>query len=187
MSVDAALLKRGESKCELCGSDVDLSAYDVPPITITSLDKSVLVCATCLDQIENPDNMEPNHWRCLNDSMWSQTPAVQVMSWRMLNRLKGLGWPDELLEMLYIEDDVKKWAMADMRVVDEPTLDINGVPLALGDSAIMTKDIFITGANFTAKRGAVVKNIALTDNVRQVDGTLNGFRVVLGARFLKKV
>lgn len=187
MSVDAALLKRGDSKCELCGSAEDLSAYDVPPITLRSNDKSVLVCSTCLDQIENPENMQPNHWRCLNDSMWSQVPAVQVMSWRMLNRLKGQGWPDELLEMLYIEDDVKKWAMADTPVVDEPTVDINGVPLLAGDSAIMTKDIFITGANFTAKRGAVVKNIALTDNVRQVDANLNGFRLVLGARFLKKV
>lgn len=37
------------------------------------------------------------------------------------------------------------------------------------------------------KRGAVVKNIALTDNVRQVDGNLNGFRLVLGAHFLKQV
>lgn len=186
MTIDAALLKRGNSKCELCGSEDNLAAYDVPPITLTSLDKTVLVCATCLDQIENPDKMQPKHWRCLSDAMWSQTPAVQVMAWRLLNRLQGEGWPEELLEMLYIEDDVKKWAMSGLRMVDEPTLDINGTPLAVGDSAIMTKDIFITGANFTAKRGAVVKNIGLTDNSRQIEGTLNGTRVILGARTLKK-
>lgn len=187
MSIDAALLKRGNAKCELCGSEDGLAAYDVPPITLKSLDKSILLCSTCLEQIEHPDTIQPSHWRCLNDSMWSQTPAVQVMAWRMLNRLKGEGWPDELLEILYIEDDVKKWAMADLPVVDEPTLDINGTPLSLGDSAIMTKDIFITGANFTAKRGAVIKNIALTDNARQIEGTINGTRVVLGGRYLKKV
>ncbi|MEH6456804.1 MAG: PhnA domain protein, partial [Cocleimonas sp.] len=94
MSIDDALLKRADSKCELCNATENLSAYDVPPIAITSLDKSVLVCSTCLDQIENPDNLDANHWRCLNDSMWSTTPAVQVMAWRMLNRLKDEGWPN---------------------------------------------------------------------------------------------
>ena len=187
MSIDAALLKRGNSKCELCKSDKDLSAYDVPPITQRSLDKSILVCSTCLHQIENPEEMVPNHWRCLNDSMWSEIAAVQAMSWRLLNRLngQGLGWPEELLEMLYIEDDVKKWAMADMRAVDEPTVDINGVPFTVGCSAVMTKDKYITGANFTAKRGAVVKNIGLTNKSTSIDGNLNGFRLVLGTGYLK--
>ena len=108
---------------------------------------------------------------------------------RLLNRLKSEGWPNELLEILYMEDDVKKWAVSDntVRPVDEPTLDINGVPFAAGDSAIMTKDIFITGANVTAKRGAVIKNISLTDNARQIEGNLNGTRIVLGGRSLKKV
>ena len=189
MSIDAALLKRGDSKCELCKTDEDLSAYDVPPITQRSLDKSVLVCTTCLHQIENPEDMEPNHWRCLNDSMWSEIAAVQAMSWRLLNRLTslGLGWPEELLEMLYIEDDVKKWAMADMPVRDEPTLDINGVPFTVGCSAVMTKDRYITGADFMAKRGMVVKNIGLTDKSTSIDGNLNGFRVVLGTGYLKIV
>lgn len=186
MPINAALLKRANSKCEFCGSDDGLASYDVPPVTLTSLDKTVLVCSICLGQIENSDTMQPKHWRCLSDAMWSQTPAVQVMAWRLLQQLKGEGWPDELLEILYIEEDVKKWAMAGLRLVDEPTLDINGTPLAVGDSAIMTKDIFVTGANFTAKRGAVVKNIGLMDNSRQIEGTLNGTRVILGARMLKK-
>ena len=185
MSMDNALLKRGGSKCELCKSDEDLSAYDVPPITQRSLDKSVLVCSTCRHQIENPEEMAANHWRCLNDSMWSEIAAVQVMSWRLLNRLNGLGWPDELLEMLYIEDDVKKWAMAGMHVTDKPTVDINGVPFTVGCSAVMTMGKFITGANFTAKRGAVVKNIGLTDKSTSIDGNLNGFRIVLGTGYLK--
>ena len=187
MSIDAALLKRGDSKCEFCKSDEDLSAYDVPPITQRSVDKSVLVCSSCLHQIKKPEEMVPNHWRCLNDSMWSDIAAVQAMSWRLLNRLsgQGLGWPDDLLEMLYIEDDVKKWAMADMRAVDEPTLDVNGVPFTVGCSAVMTKDKFITGANFTAKRGMVVKNIGLTNKPTSIDGNLNGFRIVLGTGYLK--
>ena len=187
MSVDALLLKRANSKCELCGSDEDLATYDVPPITLKSLDKSVLVCSHCLGQIENPETMQPNHWRCLNDTMWSETAAIQVMSWRLLNRLKGEGWPDELLEMLYIEDDIKKWAMAGQRVVDGPTLDSNGAAFAVGDTAIMIKDVFITGMNITAKRGMTVKNVSLTDTDRSIEGNLNGTRVVLGAKTVKKV
>lgn len=188
MSIDDALLLRAESKCELCGATENLSAYDVPPITQTSLDKSVLVCHTCLDQINNPDNVDANHWRCLNESMWSTTPAVQVMAWRMLNRLKDEGWPNDLLEMLYIEDDVKKWAMADntIRHVDEPTLDCNGAELFAGDNVILNKDLFIKGANFTSKRGTLVKGISLTNNPLQIEGNINGTRMVLAARYMKK-
>lgn len=189
MQIDDALLKRGESKCELCSAHENLNAYDVPPITITSVDKSVLVCETCLDQIENPNNMDPNHWRCLNDSMWSATPAVQVMAWRLLNRLTDEGWPNDLLEMLYIEDDIKKWAMADksIRDVEQPTTDINGATLVNGDAVTLTKDLYIKGANFTAKRGTLIKSITLTDNDYQVEGNINGTRTVLAGRYLKKV
>jgi protein PhnA len=59
MSIDGALLKRGDSKCELCKSDEGLSAYDIPPITQRSLDKSILVCSSCLHQIENSEEMVP--------------------------------------------------------------------------------------------------------------------------------
>ncbi len=189
MSIDEALLKRADSKCELCGSSDKLSAYDVPPITIVSLDKSVLVCDTCVGQIEQPETMDANHWRCLNDSMWSAIPAVQVMAWRILNRLKDEGWPNDLLEMLYIEDDVKKWAMADtsIRDVEQPTTDINGAILVAGDAVTLTKDLYIKGANFTAKRGTMIKSISLTDNDYQVEGNINGTRVVLAGRYLKKV
>jgi len=189
MSIDSALLKRAEAKCELCYAEDNLTAYDIPPITLKSLDKSILLCSNCLDQVENPEKMEPDRWHCLSDRMWSPIAAVQVMSWRLLNRLKGEGWPNELLEILYMEDDVKKWAVSDntIRPVDEPTLDVNGVAFAVGDSAIMTKDVFITGANVTAKRGMVIKNISLTDNARSIEGNLNGTRIVLGGKSLKKV
>ena len=191
MSIDDALLKRAESKCELCSATENLGAYDVSPITIASLDKSILVCSTCLDQIDNPDNiddLDANHWRCLNDSMWSATPAVQVMAWRMLNRLNGEGWPNDLLEMLYIEDHVKKWAMEDktIRNVDEPTTDCNGAELFAGDSVTLTKDLYIKGANFTAKRGTLIKGISLTDNSFQIEGNISGTRTVLAGKYLKK-
>ncbi len=93
MSIAKKLHARSESKCELCTSIDNLSVYQVPPTAKGTVDDSILVCGTCLDQIENPDATEVNHWRCLNDSMWSEIAAVQVIAWRMLTRLRYEGWP----------------------------------------------------------------------------------------------
>ena len=83
MSTEKALHARSESKCELCGATESLGVYEVPPISNGSVDECVLICETCREQIKNPEKVDVHHWRCLNDSMWSQVPAVQVMAWRM--------------------------------------------------------------------------------------------------------
>ena len=106
------LQERSGSKCELCGSTEGLEIYEVTPVSTGGLDGSVLACNTCKSQIENPDSMDSNHWRCLNDSMWSEHDAVKVVAWRMLNRLKSEGWPQDLLDMMYLEDEVLAWAKA---------------------------------------------------------------------------
>lgn len=105
MNTEQSLQIRSGYKCELCSASDDLGAYDVPPESNASAETSVYICNTCREQIENPDKVDANHWRCLNDSMWSQVPAVQVMAWRMLTRLSAEGWPQELLDMLYLDDD----------------------------------------------------------------------------------
>ena len=190
-STEQALRERSDSKCELCASGQDLSVYQIPPDSDGSVDQSIIVCKTCQEQIENPDKIDPNHWRCLNDSMWTPVPAVQVMAWRMLNRLKAEGWPQDLLDMLYLEDDVKAWAEADKgddkeENDSEPTLDSNGSVLKAGDSVTLIKDLVVKGANFTAKRGTLVKNISLTSNPKHIEGRVNGTRIVLVSAFLKK-
>lgn len=189
MSIEDALKERSDNKCELCSADENLAVYHVPPENNPSVDQSILVCNTCLQQIENPEAINTNHWRCLNDSMWTPVPAVQVMAWRMLNRIKAEGWPQDLLDMLYLEDDVKKWAMADAGPdsdADEATLDVNGTALNNGDSVTLIKDLIIKGANFTAKRGTLVKNISLTTDTKQIEGRINGTRIVLRAAYMKK-
>ena len=70
MSTEQELLARSESKCELCGATENLGVYEVPPTSDGSADQSVLLCETCRGQIENPETVDVNHWRCLNDSMW---------------------------------------------------------------------------------------------------------------------
>ena len=87
MSTEKTLHTRNASKCELCSATESLGVYEVPPSSNGSADQCVLLCDTCRAQIENPEKIDVHHWRCLNESMWSQVPAVQVMAWRMLKRL----------------------------------------------------------------------------------------------------
>ncbi|NOR80523.1 MAG: PhnA protein, partial [Methyloprofundus sp.] len=47
MSTEQALLQRSDSKCELCSSEKNLTAYSLPPANEDSAEKSVLLCATC--------------------------------------------------------------------------------------------------------------------------------------------
>lgn len=191
MSTEQALQERSGSKCELCGAEEDLAVYAVPPDSDGSAEQSILVCATCREQLEQPEKVEVNHWRCLNDSMWSPVPAVQVVAWRMLNRLSAEGWPQELLEMLYLDDETLAWARAGMDAAAEEEsvrhLDSNGAELQAGDTVHLIKDLNVKGANFTAKRGTAVRNISLVpDNPEQIEGRVNGQQIVILTQFVKK-
>ena len=195
MTIEATLQTRSESKCELCSATDNLSVYEIPPVASNDADKCVLICETCLEQIENPDKVNANHWRCLNDSMWSQIPAVQVMAWRMLSRLSSEGWPQDLLDMLYLDDDTLVWAKANGDADIDPSnvqatvkhLDSNGTVLAAGDTVTLTKDLNVKGANFTAKRGTAVRNISLVeDNAEHIEGKVEGQQIVILTKFVKK-
>jgi protein PhnA len=188
MPIQKTLMERSGSKCELCSSTDDLQVYDVPPTESTpNSDRCVLICGTCKRQIEQPSSMNINHWRCLNDCMWSQVPAVQVMAWRLLNVLSSESWAQEALDMIYMENDTMEWAktaLADDSI--DSTLDINGHELKAGDNVVLIKDLVVKGANFTAKRGTAVRGISLTNNPAHIEGRINGTRIVIIAEYVKK-
>jgi protein PhnA len=190
MSIEQTLFARCDNKCELCASESHLNIFDVPPANEPRADKSIMICDTCFGQLTDSDTCDTNHWRCLNDSMWSQVPAVQVIAWRQLKHLteKGEDWTNDLVEMMYMEPDVQEWAAALEEEVDdsEPTLDSNGVRLAAGDSVVLIKDLDVKGANFTAKRGTPVRNIGLTSNPEHIEGRVNGQRIVILSCYVKK-
>lgn len=190
MNTEQALYERSGSKCELCGATEELGIYEVPPDSDGSADRCVLLCATCREQIDNPDKVDINHWRCLNDSMWSQVPAVQVVAWRMLNRLSSEGWPQELLDMLYLDEGTLAWAQSGLennKEENELHRDCYGTVLEAGDTVILTKDLDVKGANFTAKRGTAVRGISLVpDNSEQIEGRVEGQRIVILTKFVKK-
>jgi protein PhnA len=119
--------------------------------------------------------------------MWSSVPAVQITAWRMLNRLTPESWAQDLLDMLYLDDEMLSWANAGLILENaKPTVDSNGAQLNAGDNVTLIKDLEVKGANFTAKRGTAVRNISLTNNPEHIEGRVNGTRIVLVSKFLKK-
>jgi len=180
------LEERSGGVCELCTSSDGLSALEVAP-TNGDEEKSIYVCATCKSQIQSGE-LDETHFNCLNDSMWSETPAVAVMSYRLLN---ALGRQD-LVDMMYMEDDVKAWADAQSigSAGGEEQLkymDSNGVELAAGDTVVVIKDLDVKGTSFVAKRGTAVRNIALVPNDNtHIEGRVNGVKIQILTKFLKK-
>jgi len=188
MTNESALQQRCAGKCELCGAGTDLMLYEVPASEKQN-GADIMVCAHCLSQVGQQDDLDMHHWRCLNDSIWSEVPAVQVMAWRILKRLEGESWARDLLEMVYLDAEMMAWAEAGVTTDEEQTVatqDCNGAALQAGDTVTIIKDLNVKGTGFTAKRGTAVRNISLTDNPEHIEGRVNGTRIVLLTCFVKK-
>lgn len=191
MSVLQTLQERSNSSCELCTSKEDLKQYTIPPSLNENVGNDVLVCKTCLDQINEEADMDPNHWRCLNDSMWSEHVAVQIMAWRMLQRLRNEGWPKDLLDMMYLDDDAMALARATGEHEDAANKiihrDVNGVILEAGDNVVLIKDLKVKGSSMVAKQGTPVRNIRLDhENAEFIEGKVGPTQIVIITKFVKK-
>ena len=185
------LARRCKSCCELCGKNDSLSIYEVPPVKDPDIEKCIMVCPTCLEQLNDMENLNEHHWHCLNDSAWSEVPAVQVVVCRLLNRLNSELWAQDLLEQLYLDDDIIEWANStDSKkgnsTATVKTLDSNGTELNDGDNIQITKDLDVKGVSFVAKRGTIVKNISLTGNPEHIEGRVNKTKLVIKTCFVKK-
>jgi len=169
--------------CELCGSSEDISVLELP-VSDGSEDQSVYVCANCKGQIES-DSLDENHFNCLNDAMWSETPAAKIMSYILWNQLGR----QDMVEMMYLEEDELKLAeQAVSAAANKVTFrDANGVELLAGDSIVILKDLDVKGAGFTAKRGTTVTRISLPHDMDDhVEGRVNGTKIYLKTEFIKK-
>ncbi len=191
MSTEITLRLRSDSKCELCGASGQLVVYEIPPVSDASPEQCVLICTVCQEQVDDPQTMDVHHWRCLNESMWSQESPVQVMAWRLLTRLSAEAWSRDLLDMLYLDDETLAWAKSagDGQSEDNGIkhLDSNGAILEAGDTVTLIKDLNVKGAGFTAKRGTAVRNISLVpDTPEHIEGRVNGQQIVILTKFIKK-
>jgi protein PhnA len=161
---------------------------NAPNSSVTTAD----LCVECLEQIENKSDLDVSHWHCLHESIWSENPAVKVLAWRLLTKLNTESFAQDLLEQLYLTDDLLEWAKSENSADDisnqstSDTRDVNGTVLNEGDTVSLIKDLEVKGAGFTAKRGTQVKNISLTGDPALIEGKVNGTQIVLKTCFLKK-
>lgn len=192
MNVLQTLQDRSNNSCELCSNTTNPKAYRIPPELTDAVDNSLLVCETCLQQINDESKVDANHWRCLNDSMWSEHRAVQIMAWRMLHRLRSEGWPQDLLDMMYLDDEALTLARATGEDQDESTKiihkDANGATLQAGDSVVLIKDLKVKGSSMVAKQGTAVRRISLDpDNAEYIEGKVDGQHIVIITKYVKKL
>ena len=107
------LVRRSRSRCECCNQGgQQLSIYEIEPLPEEpSPDHALFLCESCIKQIKNPKKMNPHNWRCLTDTVWSELPALQVMSLRMLRRLAARDehWASELLNQVVVEPTIDEW------------------------------------------------------------------------------
>ncbi|OSZ81595.1 PhnA protein [Chitinophagaceae bacterium IBVUCB2] len=190
MKQEDLLVQRSGNQCELCEATENLKVYEVPPAT-GNMDDAVLICPKCLAQIEKKKELDNNHWQCLTTSMWSEVPAVQVMAWRMLNRLRNESWAAESIDMLYLDEERLAWAKASGDHENDSTVDLHkdcyGAILQNGDAVVLTKSLDVKGSTINAKVGTVVRNIRLVpDNTEQIEGRVEGQQIVILTKYLRK-
>ncbi|QNL50958.1 PhnA domain-containing protein [Olivibacter sp. SDN3] len=189
MIINDTLKARSGGKCELSGKAGDVVVYNVAADSYS--DNEVLVLKDLADQLEGAVAFSSEDWRFLPDVMWSQVPAVQVLAWRVLNRLKGESWAADALDILYLDEETLAWAKAAPIAEDVVSTvvhkDANGNTLQNGDSVVLTKTLDVKGSSLSAKLGTLVRNIRLVeDNPEQIEGRVEGQLIVILTKYLRK-
>ena len=190
MNQEETLKGRSGNCCELCGATEGLKVYEVPPST-GNMEDAVLVCPKCMAQIEKKEELDSGHWQCLGTSMWSEVPAVQVLTWRMLNRLRNESWAAEQLDLLYLSDEQLVWAKQSGDHENDGSVELHrdcyGAILQNGDNVVLTKSLDVKGSTVNAKVGTVVRNIRLVSgNTEQIEGRIEGQQIVILTKYLRK-
>jgi len=191
MKIEEQLQQRSGNQCELSGSTENLVVYQVPFAPNTDASGSIFITEKCRNQIEKKEELDSKYWESfLPTSMWSEIPAVQVVSWRILNRLRNESWAFDALDMMYIEDENRLWAEKTgdhLSETSELHKDCNGNILINGDTITLIKDLDVKGSSLNAKIGTAVRNIKLVhDNHQQIEGKIDGQTIVILTKFVKK-
>lgn len=192
MKLDESLQKRSGHKCELCRAETNLSLYEVKPQDGRTEANCIIACSICQEQVEKKAALDSSHWAtCLPETMWSEVPGVQVISWRMLNRLRNESWASDNLDMMYMDDERLAWAKATGDHENDASVDLhrdsNGHQLHNGDTVVLTKSLDVKGSTLHAKMGTVVKNVRLVhDNTEQIEGKIEGQLIVILTKFVRR-
>ncbi len=69
----------------------------------------------------------------------------------------------------------------------EACVDCDGKPLLSGDEVSVIKDLKVGGTKLTIRKGTVIKNIRLTDDVEEVECRYDNMKgIILRTEFLRK-
>jgi protein PhnA len=191
MKLEDMLTQRSSNKCELCGSATALKLYEVQPQDGRSEDNCIMICAKCEAQVDKKEELDGSHWKVLSETMWSELPAVQVVAWRMLNRLRHESWAADSLDMMYLGDELLEWAKASGDHVNDGSVDLHkdayGVVLHSGDTVVLTKSLDVKGSSLNARLGTVVRNIRVVENnTEQIEGRIEGQLIVILTKYVRK-
>jgi Uncharacterized Zn-ribbon-containing protein involved in phosphonate metabolism len=191
MTLQEKLITRSGNACELCQATGELQVYEVPPQTGGYEENNILICDKCLAQINKKEELDSAHWQVLSTIMWSEVPGVQVVAWRMLNRLRNETWAAESLDMLYLDDERLAWAKASGDHENDATVELHkdayGAVLQDGDTVVLTKSLDVKGSTVNARVGTVIKNIrTVKDNTDQIEGRIEGQLIVVLTKYVRK-
>lgn len=191
MKLEEVLQKRSGGQCEVCGSATGVQLYEVQPQTTRDEENCVMLCGKCTAQIDKKEELDSSHWRVLSESMWSEVPGVQVIAWRMLNRLRNESWAADNLDMLFLDEERLAWAKATGDHEDDGGIDLHkdayGALLQNGDTVILTKSLDVKGSTVNARLGTVIRNIRLVaDNTDQIEGRIEGQQIVILTKYVRK-
>lgn len=191
MKLVELLEARSGKVCELCGAVNDLKPYELPPSSDSTIDDTILACEKCRMQLEKKEELDSAHWQVLTTSMWSEVPAVQVVTWRMLNRLRHESWAADNIDMMYLSEEHLAWAKSTGDHENDGSVDLhkdaNGHTLQNGDSVVLVKSLDVKGSTINAKMGTVVRNIRLVpDNSEQIEGRVESQMIVILTKYVRK-
>lgn len=185
------LEQRSNKQCELCKNSENVSQYSITTPDFIKTDTDLLLCSKCIAQIDKKEPLSKEHWQCLQESMWSEVTAAQIISWRMLNRFRTETWAADLLDMMYLDEENEKWAKVTGDHENDGTVDLhkdsNGALLLEGDTVVLIKSLDVKGSTLNAKMGTVVKNIRLDkSNTDYIEGKIEGQTIVILTKYVRK-
>lgn len=190
MSLEKRLQERASAACELCQAVGKQNYYALPPSQERVDENMVVLCDTCLEQVEKKAEPNDAHWQqALPTAIWSEYTPVKILAWRLLSRFKHESWAAELRDMIYLEEQdlVRAQASGDHEGGDALHRDSNGAMLKDGDAVVLTRSLDVKGSTLNAKMGTVVKNIRLVaDNTEQIEGKIEGQTIVILTKYLRK-
>jgi len=192
MKLQDQLAQRSNGQCELCGATDQLQLLEIPPQDQANEDNCIYACNFCTDQVEKKAELDTAHWKKhLPVSMWSEVMPVQVVSWRMLNRMRQESWAADNIDMMYFDEATLEWARATGDHENDASVDLHkdayGALLKDGDTVILTKSLDVKGTSLNARVGTVVRNIrTVKDNTEQIEGRIEGQLIVILTKYVRR-